>query len=208
MNENVDFNNPIEKEQNIGSTNEVHLLKMMPQVFQYPEILIFTNQNNVYKIHNQNNHHRGAQVLAEVNYEPDEKPIYMAGTRHYKGFLFFGYANGKLAKISLEAYQTETLRKKLKGAYNTESPLLFIELSETDLDLIFISNLQKIVLINTSLINAVGSRNSKGVHVMKSKHQSYVTAIKKPNQVQFTDLEYYRKDLNVVGFYLKPEDKI
>ncbi len=191
-----------------NSTNEAYILKMMPQVFHYPEILIFTNQNNVYKIHNQQNHQRSPQVLSEVMYEPDEKPIYMAGTRNYKGFLFVGYQNGKLAKISLEAYQTETLRKKLKGAYNTESPLLFIELAETELDLIFVSNLQKIVMVNTSLINAVGSRNTKGVQVMKSKNQSYVTAIKKPTQVQFADLEYYRKELNVVGFYLKQGDSL
>ena len=198
-----------EADNNIKNTQQETIktvVSMMPHVFTYYEIFVFTNKNNVYKL--QNKPFKGPKVLTELEYEIDEKPIYIGGTNDYKGFYFLGYQNGKLAKINLSCFKTEFNRKKLKTAFNTDSPLLFIEINEQDIDVIFISNLNKVVLTNTSNINPVDSRSSKGNHVMKSKHGSYVTHIKKPSQVNFQDLEYYRKEPNVVGFYLKPGDAL
>jgi hypothetical protein len=67
-----------------------------------------------------------------------------------------------------------------------------------------------VILFNTSLINAVGSRTTKGVQVMKAKAGSSMLKVKRLEQTRLTEPEYYRKSegLNAVGFYLKPGDEI
>jgi hypothetical protein len=70
--------------------------------------------------------------------------------------------------------------------------------------------LQKIVLFNTSQINPVGSRTTKGVQVMKPKDGSFMIKVKRLEHTKFTEPEYYRKSetLNVVGYYLKQGDEV
>jgi len=173
------------------------------------EILVFTSMYNVYKVQKKELTDK-FQALQKIDLEPGEKPIYLTGERRYKGFLIVAFENGKIGKISLESFQTEYARKKLRNAFNSESRLIFIELIEHDVDLVALSSIRKVVLFNTSQINAVGSRSTKGVQVMKPKDGSSMIKVKRLENTKLTDPEYYRKSesLNAIGFYLKPEDEI
>jgi DNA gyrase subunit A len=88
--------------------------------------------------------------------------------------------------------------------------LIFIERIDDDIDLVTISNIKKVVLFNTSLINPVESRTTKGVQVMKQKDGSFMTKVERAEHTKLTEPEYYRKaeGLNVVGYYLKKGDEI
>ena len=110
----------------------------------------------------------------------------------------------------MTSYKTEYQRKKLRNAFNNESKLIFIERIDNDIDLVTISNIRKVILFNTSLINPVESRSTKGVQVMKQKDFSSMAKVKRAEQAKLIDPEYYRKSegLNVVGFYLKKGDEI
>jgi DNA gyrase/topoisomerase IV subunit A len=184
-------------------------MKAATHLLSFPEILVFTSQHNVYKVAN-----RGltsqSQVISQIEFEEGEKSIYFTGTKNYSGYLIVAFQNGKAGKISMTAFQTEHNRKKLKNAFSDESKLIFIEHIENDIDLVALSSINKVVLFNTSKINPVGSRTTKGVQVMKQKDNSFMTKIKRLNQVKLQDAEYYRKDesLNVVGYYLKLGDEI
>lgn len=196
----------------IPFTNEEHAdktIKTRADLFSFPEILIFTSLHNVYKVQN-HNLNNVVQVISEIEFESGEKPIYVTGTKNYLGSLIVAFQNGKAAKISMHSYRTEHNRKKLKNAFSDEAKLIFIEHIENDIDLVALSNINKVVLFNTSKINSVESRTTKGVQVMKQKDYSIMTKIKKLNQVKLQDPEYYRKDesLNVVGYYLKQGDEI
>ena len=173
------------------------------------EILVFTSFCNVYKVQKKEIIDK-LQALQKIDLEPGEKPIYLTGEKKYKGFLIVAFENGKIGKISTDSFQTEYARKKLKNAFNSESRLIFIELIEHDIDLVAISSIKKIVLFNTSQINPVGSRTTKGVQVMKSKDGSSMIKVKRLENTKLTEPEYYRKSetLNVVGYYLKQEDEI
>ena len=186
---------------------QVSTVKVMPNLFNYAEILVFTNFQNVYKVPNKN-FTTQLQILANVEFEVNEKPIYFAGTKYYTGFLICAFENGKIAKISMDTFKTDYNRKKLIKAFNNEFPLVFIELIEEDIDLFLKSDILKVMLFNTQLINPVGSKTAKGVQVMKSKNNSKIIAVKKGYQVNVQDENYYRKGLNVVGFYLKEGDKV
>lgn len=198
----MDFSNqpPIQTE---------HSIKTATNLFAFPEFLVFTSLHNVYKIQNRGFNSK-AQVIEQIEFEETEKPIYLTGTKNYNGYLFVAFENGKAGKISFTSYQTEQNRKKLKNAYSNESKLVFIEHIENDIDLVALSSIDKVALFNTSKINPVDSRTSKGVQVMKPKDGSFMKAVKKLNQVKFNDPEYYRKDggLNIVGYYLKQGDEI
>ena len=173
------------------------------------EILVFTSQCNVYKVQKKELMDK-LQALQKIDLEPGEKPIYLTGEKRYKGFLIVAFENGKIGKISMDSFQTEYARKKLKNAFSRESRLIFIELIEHDINLVTLSSIKKVVLFNTSQINAVGSRSTKGVQVMKPKDGSTMIKVKCLENTKLTDPEYYRKSesLNAIGFYLKPGDEI
>lgn len=193
-------------------TSEEHTdnkMKTTTNLFSFPEILVFTTLHNVYKVQNRGMNNQ-AQVISEIEFETGEKPIYLTGTKNYSGYLIVVFQNGKAGKISMTSFETEHNRKKLKNAFNDESKLIFIEHIEDDIDLVILSSINKVVLFNTSKINPVESRTTKGVQVMKQKDNSVMTKVKKLNQVKLQNPEYYRKDesLNVVGYYLLHGDEI
>lgn len=173
------------------------------------EILVFTSLCNVYKVLKKELMDK-FQALQKIDTEPGERPIYLTGEKRYKGFLIVAFENGKIGKIFLESYRTEYTRKKLRNAFNGESRLIFIELIEQDIDLVALSSIKKVVLFNTSLINAVESRTTKGVQVMKPKDGSVMIKVTRLENTKLADPEYYRRSdsLNAIGFYLKPEDGI
>jgi DNA gyrase/topoisomerase IV subunit A len=173
------------------------------------EILVFTSLHNVYKVQKKEITDK-FQALRKIELEPGEKPLYMTGEKRYSGFLIVAFENGKIGKISMSSFQTDYNRKKLKNAYNGESRLIFIELIERDIDLVAVSSIKKVVLFNTSLINPVETRTTKGIQVMKPKDGSFMMKVKRLENTKLTEPEYYRKSesLNVVGYYLKPGDEI
>ena len=173
------------------------------------EILVFTSAHNVYKVQKKEIIDK-FQALQKIDLEPDEKPIYLTGNKKYKGFLIVAYENGKIGKISMNSFQTEYARKKLKNAFNSESRLIFIELIDHDIDLVAASTIKKVVLFNTAQINPVESRTTKGVQVMKPKDGSSMLKVKRLEHTKLTEPEYYRKSesLNVVGYYLKQGDEV
>jgi len=177
------------------------------ELMSFPEILVFTSAGNVCKVQNLN--YSGVpRIIEKCDMEQGEKPIYIVGTKYYNGFLIAAFENGKVAKISMKSYATEFNRKKLKNAFNTESKLVFIEHIESDTDYAAISNIKKVMVFNTSLINAVDSRTTKGVQVMKSKDFSKMWRVKRLEHTKLSDVNYYRNEnLNVVGYYLREGDE-
>lgn len=172
------------------------------------EILIFTTHCNVYKVQKSEVKDK-FQALSKLELEEGETPIYLTGDRNYTGFLIVAFSNGRIGKISMSSYRTDYRRKKLKNAFYQGSGLIFIERFGTDVDLVTMSDIKKVVLFNTSLINTVDSRTTMGVQVMKEKNGSSMVKVRKAAQVSFADPEYYRKTegLNVVGYYLKQGDE-
>ena len=176
------------------------------EILNMPFFLVFTSSANVCKVQNQN-YQSMSRIIEKSELDADERPIYLVGIKNYSGYLIAAYDNGKIAKISMSSYQTEFNRKKLKGAFNNEAQLIFIEHIISDTDYAVISSINKVVVFNSSRINAVGSRNTKGIQLMKSKDGSLMTAIKKLDNTSFANPDYYRSEnLNVVGYYLKDGD--
>lgn len=171
------------------------------------EVLVFTNHANVYKVP-KTEIFMIQQAIERIEPEEGEKPVYVTGDKRYTGFLIVAFENGKVGKISMSSFKTEYKRKKLRNAFNDESKLIFIERIDTDTDLVAVSSIKKVILFNTVNINPVDSRTTKGVQVMKQKDGSRMTAVMRAEHASLADPEFYRKGLNVIGFYLRKGDSI
>ncbi|MBD3342281.1 MAG: AAA family ATPase [Candidatus Lokiarchaeota archaeon] len=170
------------------------------------EILVFTNKFNVYKTRD-NGFYNKQHILDSINLENNEKYIYITRTEDFSGYMLFGFENGKVAKIFMDSYKTETQRKRLKNAFNNNSKLVFIDYIKDDVELVAISSINKVLIFDTAQINPKGSKTSQGNQVMKPKNNSLMRRIKKANQVNFINIDYYKKNIPATGNYLLSGDK-
>jgi very-short-patch-repair endonuclease len=181
-------------------------IKKSKNLFSFSDILVFTSEQNVYKVKN-----KSFKTLSDIKIplENGEKPVYVTGTDNYSGYLLVAFENGRIAKINLTSYKTEQNRKKLKNAYNAESTLIYIEHIDNNIDLIAASNIDKIILFNTELINPNISAVSQGIQVMKLQNNTVMKKVKTIDKVHINNPEFFRRTtLNAVGYNLKQDDKI
>ncbi|BAX80825.1 AAA domain-containing protein [Labilibaculum antarcticum] len=171
------------------------------------DVLIFTSKSNVYKLQNERII-SNEQILSKVEFEEGEDPIFVTATEEYVGYLLLAFENGKMAKVSMSGYKTQTNRKRLKNAFSDSSKLLYIDHINADIDLIAIASNDKILLFNTADINSVKNTSSNGVQVLRLKSTSFLKEIRTSSLVDFTDLEYYRKNIPATGYYIVPGDAI
>lgn len=200
-------------------TNPEHKLKDDDFIIQEIEthnkadLLLFSNKQVVYKMRIYEIEDCKASSLGEyltnlLGLEEDEEIIHIVATDDYKGHMIFAFENGKVAKIELSRYATKTNRKKLAKAYSGLSKIIYMQHILEDEELVAFSNLNKVLIFNTSNINPKTTRDSQGVQVMKAKKGSLMTCIKRLNEVPFKDFDYYRtKNIPAIGCYIKEEDK-
>ncbi|MGN1131450.1 MAG: DNA gyrase subunit A, partial [Ruminococcus sp.] len=143
------------------------------------ELLFFTNQCQVYKAKASDFADTKASVLGEyvaakLQMDENEVPVKMIVTKDYKGILVFGFENGKIAKVPLEAYYTKTNRKKLVNAYSDKSSLTDVIFIEEDREVMLKSSGGRVLLVHTGAINLKTSKNTQGVAVMRMKKGQYL----------------------------------
>lgn len=121
-------------------------------------------------------------------------------------FMLFAYSDGRFAKVSLNNYNLESRRSEFKNAYSTNSPLVWLNLFESDKDIAVFSSINKVIVFNTRLINAVDSTSSKGVIVQRPKNSSTVTRVALLENSGLSDIDYYHcANIPAIGVYLKKQ---
>lgn len=173
------------------------------------DILVFTSLQNVYKIKTYELEDHKTSILGE--YLPaylglkDEEIVYITATKDYSGNLFIGFEDGKVAKIDLKAYWTKQNRSMLKKAYADKKTVFFNDGS--DFDLLALSSIGKVVVLNTEYINAKSSKGTQGVSFMKPKDGSHVASYYNASELDLINLDYYRISNAGVGKNVRKEDK-
>jgi DNA gyrase subunit A len=93
------------------------------------------------------------------------KMIYEINPEHKVVYIF---ENGKGVTISMGVYETKSKRKKITGAYSTDSPLVGAVYIENKPKNIFIrSDAGRGMLIKSDLVPEKSTRTASGVQVMK-----------------------------------------
>ncbi|MGM9916617.1 DNA gyrase subunit A [Anaerotignum sp.] len=177
------------------------------------ELLFFSNQQNVYKLKASDVADTKASALGEylpnlLNMEAGETIVYMTATADYTGQMVFFFANGKAAKVPLNAYETKTNRKKLINGYSSKAELVRMAKIEEESDFILMRNTDKATLINTELIPSSATKNATGVQIYTLKKNSTVTKVFAKEEFQTEDHEYYRtKKIPTTGHFIQEKDK-
>lgn len=176
------------------------------------ELLFFTNQCQVYKAKASDFADTKASVLGEyiaakLQMDENEVPVKMIVTKDYKGILVFGFENGKIAKVPLEAYYTKTNRKKLVNAYSDKSPLTDVIFIEEDKEVMLKSSGGRVLLVHTGAINLKTSKNTQGVAVMRMKKGQYLESLEiYPEDLFSKPTRYRTKTFPALGAFLTEED--
>lgn len=176
------------------------------------ELLFFTDKCQVYKAKASDFDDSKASLLgdfvpAKLEFEKDEKPLYMAVTDDYSGYMLFFFENGKVAKVSMSGYSTKTNRKKLIKAYSDKAPIVNIMYIKEDTELVLVSTAGRHLLVNTGAISPKTTKDTAGVNVMTLKRYNKLQSVRLYEEGEFARPHRYRtKTLPAVGATLSAED--
>lgn len=176
------------------------------------ELLFFTDKCQVYKAKASDFEDTKASALGDfipskLEFEKDEKPIYMAVTTDYKGYMLFVFENGKIAKVTMSGYATKTNRKKLIKAYSDKSPIVAAMYVEEDTEIVLSSTAGRQLLVNTGAISPKAAKDTAGVNVMTLKKYHKVQSVRLYKEGEFAKPHRYRtKTLPAAGATLSADD--
>ncbi len=137
-------------------------------------LLFFTNMCRVYKASASDFDDTKASVLgdfvaAKLGMDTDEVPRYMAVTDDYKGFMMFFMENGRVAKVSMSAYQTKLNRKKLIKACCDKFGIVAFDYAHDECEYLMRSTGGRMVLLPSALLAEKTTKDTQGVVVMTQK---------------------------------------
>ena len=162
----------------LRSTTSEHKLKEDDEIIveeettNISELVFFSDKANVYKLKTYDMPDSKVAAMGEylpslLGLEPGEKIIYTVVTKDFAGNMLFTFENGKMAKIELKNYETKNNRKKLIGAYSAKSPICDIKYLNEDTDIVLITENNRVLYMNTSLVPLKSTKSTQGVQVLR-----------------------------------------
>ncbi len=176
------------------------------------ELLVFTDMHQCYKIRIDQLEDSKASVLGDylpskLGMDQEEKVVWACITGDYKGHLLFFFTNGKVARVDLASYKTQTKRKKLTGAYSDKFPFHSAYHLVEETEMVMISNDSRCLVFHTSALTSKSTRTSQGVAVMNIKTKSSLATVSPLAEANLDNEGRYRaKNLPLAGMPLKEQD--
>ena len=177
------------------------------------ELLVFTDKQQCYKTRLSDFDDAKASVLGDylptkLGMDPEEKFVWACPPGDYSAHVLFFFDNGKAARVELSAYQTQTRRKKLTGAYCDKFPLVSALLLTEDQEMAVGSSDGRCVVFHTASLTPKTTRNTQGVNVMAVKGRHHVEWAKPLGATHIVNAARYRaRSLPAAGALLKEEDR-
>ncbi len=203
----------------LRSTTSEHKLKEGDEVLQEfettnkAEIIFFTDKCTVYKAHAYDIPDSKVSALGEyvpglLGFEDGEKLRYTVIANDYSGFMLFAFANGKMAKVELNNYQTKSNRKRLIGAYSDKSEIRSILYLPEDSEVVAFADNNKVIAVDTSNIPLKSTKSTQGVQVMKiTKKGATLVRTVLAKDSGLDNLKHYKaKNIPAAGSFLRSED--
>ncbi len=135
------------------------------------DLLLFSNKCNIYKlklheIEDTKASQYGVYLPNLLEMEEGEQIIFIHPTTDYKGFIAFGFKNGKVAKVPVTAYETKTNRKKLIKAYSDKVPCIGMTYVEEEDFVKLVREDMKAAIVPVRLIDEKQKKDSPGISVL------------------------------------------
>ncbi|MCD8004433.1 MAG: DNA topoisomerase (ATP-hydrolyzing) subunit A [Oscillospiraceae bacterium] len=177
------------------------------------ELLVFTDRQQCYKARLADFADCKASVLGEhlptrLGFDEGENPLWACLAGDYGGHLLFFFENGKAARVELAAYQTQTRRRRLTGAYSDKSPLVSALVLKEDMEVAVCSTEGRAVVFHTACLNPKSTRSTQGVAVMTLKPKYKLAWAAPLGQTAIQNPARYRaRSLPIAGALLKDVDR-
>jgi len=177
------------------------------------ELLVFTDRQQCYKTRLSDFDDTKASALGDylptkLAMDPEERAVWACIPGDYSGHVLFFFDNGKAARVELSAYQTQTKRKKLTGAYSDKAPLVSAQLLKEDLEMAVISTEGRCVVFHTASLNPKTTRTTQGVNVMTLKPKYKVEKALPLSSTHIVNAARYRaRSLPIAGALLREADR-
>lgn len=176
------------------------------------DLLIFTNKQQVYikKISDfelTKSGSYGTYLAGCLDLDEGETILHVVVPRSYKSDLLFVYENGRVAKVPLSVYQAK--RSKLVNAFYDGLKLInLILLADEDKYVYIKSSQNKVVVFDSSIVNAKTTRNTQGVQAITLKNDSVVVDADLLSKVPLKHISrFIVSNLPAVGSTLRKEDE-
>ena len=168
------------------------------------ELLFFSDKCQVYKLKAADFADTKASVLGEyiparAQMDEGESAVYMAVTHDYSGYMLFFFANGKVAKVEMSAYQTKQNRKKLLNAYSDKAPLVAALYVPEDREVLLTASSGRMLLFHTGLIAPKATKNTQGVQAMNVKKGQRLVGVQLYEEGMLRNPNRYKKNLPALG---------
>lgn len=139
------------------------------------DILFFTDKGQIYRARVDDFEltkasQMGEYVPTKLSMDDDErvvacKMIYELNPNHHMVYIF---ENGKGLRVNLGAYEAKTRRRKIAGAYSTDSPLAgAVYEGDKPINIFIRSDGGRGMLIKSNLVPVKATRTAAGVQIMK-----------------------------------------
>jgi len=177
------------------------------------ELLLFSNQCNVYKMKIYEIPSVKASDLGEymsnlLELGEGEMIVNAVVAGEYKGYMLFGYEDGRTCKVPLSAYITKTNRKMLTKAYSDHSPLVASLFLSEDTDVVAFGSNEKALVFNTSMVPEKVTRSSQGVKTFNPGKRGKMINLTLFEESGISEAKPYKsRNLPAAGAKLLAEDK-
>ena len=139
------------------------------------DVLFFTDKGQIYRVKVDDFElskasQMGDYVPTKLSMDDDEhvvacKMIYELNPKHNMVYIF---ENGKGVRINLGVYETKSRRKKITGAYSTESPLAgAVYEGDKPVNIFIRTDADRGMLIKSSIVPEKATRTAAGTQIMK-----------------------------------------
>lgn len=168
------------------------------------ELLLFTNQCNVYKmklheIEDCKASQYGVYLPNLLKLEEGEQIIAICSTSDYSGYMAFAFNTGKIAKVPLNVYETKTNRKKLIKAFYGKAECVGIEFV-TDEDILELEREdEKVAYIPVHLLEEKQKRDANGMQALAITKKIGMKQMKKIGEVTEEVTERLAKELPAIS---------
>ena len=176
-------------------------------------LLVFTDRQQCYKVPLSELDDTKASVLGDflatkLGMDAGESFLWACLTSDYSGQLLFFFENGKVARVELSAYQTQTRRRKLTGACSDKSPLAAALHIREDLEVAVTSTEGRCLVFHTAALTPKTTRSTQGVNVMTLKPKWKVEKAQPLSETTIVNSARFRaRSLPVACALLKEEDR-
>jgi DNA gyrase subunit A len=177
------------------------------------ELLVFTDRQQCYKTFLSEFEDSKASLLGDylpskLGMEPEERVLWACSPGDYSAHLLFCFDNGKVARVELGAYRTQTRRRRLTGAYSDKAPLAGVCLISDDGEMVLRSSDRRVVVFHTASLHPKATRTTQGVPILSLKPgQQVVWAGSLAQSGILHPTRYRARELPAAGALLREADR-